>query len=163
LFKLSTTSKIEPIWYDLPHGIRVRAIPLSAASVRASQYLAAKAHAAKKVELGIEDGVEPTDEQTADLEGAYLRAGTRAMVAKIQEWQGVVGDDDQPLPVTPEALDAFTDHPLLSQAFRNAYEAETVTLATEGNGSGSTGPGASPEGSNTAAIAPANAPDAPGS
>jgi hypothetical protein len=163
LFILKTSTDAQPTWLDLPHGVRVQVPPLNVAVLRAAEYRSMKAYAAGKEALCIPDGAELEDDQIAELEGIFAQARIRSLAGKILAWEGVSDENGEPLPLSPEALDAFASHPAVASAFVRAYEAETVKLVAEKNGSETSGSGDPVAASNTAEPAPADAPSAPAS
>ena len=56
----------------------------------------------------------------------------------IVAWEGIAGDDGQPLPVNPSTTLAFTSVPLVAKAFRDAYTSSGALMDAEGNASGAT-------------------------
>jgi hypothetical protein len=163
LFILKTSTDAKPTWLDLPHGVRVQVPPLNVAVLRAAEYRAMKAFSAGKEALDLPDGVEIEDEPAGDLEGTFVQARIRALAGKIMAWEGVVDEDGEPVPITPEALDAFAAHPAVGPAFARAYESDALKLVAEKNGSAPSGSGGPAEESNTAAPAPAAVLAAPAS
>lgn len=139
MLKLSTKSA--PTKIDLPLGVKVHAPPLTVAALRAAEYRAYKAHSAAKEAMGIDDGAEPDETQTAALEGIFAEAMIIALADKIVSWEGLAGDDGQPLPLSAEARAAFAMHPTIGPAFRRAYEQATQELVAEGNALGHSGAG----------------------
>jgi hypothetical protein len=155
------TSK-EPIWLDLTDsGVKVLVPPLDVSGMRAAEYRAYKASAAARIEMGVGDDDAPTDQQTAEIEGLFAQARIRALAERIIEWKGIVDEEGQPLPITPDALDAFAGHPQAGLAFMRAYERPVLAVAAEGNGSGRSSGGATAAGPITAPVAPESAPPVP--
>ena len=144
-------------------GVRVWVPPLDVAALRAAEYRAMKAASEAKATAGIPDDEPASDAQVGVLEGAFTQGRIRALADRIVKWEGVVDEQGVPLPVTPEALDAFAAHPQAGLAFIRAYEQPVKAVVAEGNGSAPSSDGASVEGRNTATVAPSDAPNAPGS
>jgi hypothetical protein len=144
-------------WINVLPGVRVKAPPCTTAVLRAAEHAGFRAYAAAKENFGLQDGEAASDEQVSDLEGAFAQARIRSMASKIEEWEGIGGDDAQPLPITPEALDAFAAHPALGRAYLAAYEAPALSVVAEGNDFAPTGGGKRRGAKNTAGPAPADA------
>lgn len=161
MLKLSLSAK--PVRLDLPFDVWVEAPPLSVAAMRAAEYRAARASGEAREALGLEDGTDPTEEETAAIEGTYAEVFHRALAARITAWSGLLGEDGEPLPLTSEAKDAFASHPDLGPAFGRAYRASAGEVVTEGNVSSNSGSGGTPEVANTAAVAEPAAEPAPAS
>jgi hypothetical protein len=115
-----------PYWIDLAGGVRVEVIPPSSRMMLELRILPDAPPAVadpdgKGVEL---DYVSP----------AFLLAYGKALaIAAIVGWEGVVGDDDAPAPVTPENVTALMDIFQCYAAFRDSYITPALTLAAEGN------------------------------
>jgi hypothetical protein len=150
-------------WLDLGNGVRVLVPACSTATLRVAEREAFRACADARLGMGLEDGDAQTEEQTSDIEGVFVQARIRAFASKIEGWEGIVGDDEQPLPITPEALDAFAAHPALGGVFVRRYETGVIELVKEGNGSGNSGSGKPPEAKAIAETVPAAAEPAPAS
>ncbi|MFH5927153.1 hypothetical protein [Roseomonas xinghualingensis] len=162
MLTLRTTA--EPIWLDLTDtGVRVKVPPLDVACMRAAEYRGMKAAAEARVTTGIADDVTANDAQVGVLEGAFTQERIRALAERIVEWEGVVGEDGVPLPITAESLDAFARHPVAGIAFLRAYERPAQAVVAEGNASARSTAGASQAGPNTAAAANSGAEPAPAS
>jgi len=102
------TFKTEPYWLDLPLGLRALVRPAGT-----SVLVAAGA------DLGEDRG-----------RVSFARAVARAA---ILEWEGVVGADDKPLPVTPEAIDEVMEVWAVFTAFERLYVQPALMVSTEGN------------------------------
>jgi hypothetical protein len=155
------TSK-EPIWLNvIEPGVRVKVPPLDVAVMRAAGYRAMKAAAEARISAGIGDDEVPDDAQVGVLEGAFTAARIRALAERIVEWEGIVGEDGAPLPITSDNLDAFASHPVAGMNFLNAYEAPVQAVVTEGNGSGKSTVGGTAADPSTAPAAPATPQETP--
>jgi hypothetical protein len=128
-------------WLSVIDGVRVFVPPLNTALLRTAEHVGYRAYSAAREAMGAPDGTELTDDQTPEMEGVFAQARIRAMAGKIEAWEGIAGEDDQPLPITPEALDAFAAHPALGRAFAIAYDASAAEAVAEGNGSKPSGSG----------------------
>jgi hypothetical protein len=130
-----------PVWLDLNNGVRVQVPPLGVAALRAAEHSSFAAYSVAKGEMDLPDDQPIPAEAAAALEGIFAEARIRALASKILAWEGIVGDDEKPLPVSPDALDAFAAHPALGAAFVRAYDASALEVVKEGNGSEATGSG----------------------
>jgi len=131
----------EPLSLDLGNGVKVVVPPLGVAALRAAEFASFAAYSAAKGEMGLGDDAPVPPEESAVLEGVFAEARIRSLASKITSWEGIVGEDEKPLPVTPEALDAFAKHPALGSAFVRAYDASALEVVKEGNGSAPSGGG----------------------
>lgn len=151
-------------WLDLPLGVRVRVRPLTTAVDQAAlsesnqrlQTLAREAEDAAKAGQPL-DPLGATAANAAWLAGQQSQAMVEALARYgIEAWEGLDGDDGQPLPLTGPALAAFAAHQVIGPAFFSAYRAPVTGLAAEGNGSGSTAAGGGAAEPSTAAAATAD-------
>ncbi len=111
-----------PRWLDLAHGVRLRVRPLTTAVM-----LAARSDPAIQTAAEGEDA--PSDEAIA-----LLVAKSVARIV-VTEWEGVGDADGQPLPVTPEGLNALLDIWPIFEAFQSRYIAQAMILEQEKNAS----------------------------
>jgi len=136
----------DPAWVDIGHGVRLRCAPVTSA-VLASVYsepevsaLTQRLQAGESVqgELGIETA---------------RRVARRVVV----EWDGVADMDGEPVPVTPEAIDALFDHWFAAMGFQDRVLTPAMAgveeLAEEGNDSAPSPRGGGAEGANIAKAA----------
>ena len=145
---------------DLNYGVTVTARPVTTWIHRAAQ------HSAERMvrELAYEAGlIEAAGGSIRDIPDLHQREGMLGLRDQMMlqalarhaiiEWQGVAGEDGEPLPVTPEAIDMLMrDHPAIAATFEVEYLRELTAMYSEGNGSG-----ASPSGTSAAAPATADA------
>jgi hypothetical protein len=124
----------EPGWLDLGHGVRLRALPLTTALMVASRSDAQ---------------VEALPERTTDEERAVVFAKAIARRA-VTDWEGVGDTQGNPVPVSPEGIDALLDVWPIFEAFQLAYVAKGLMLEQEKNASAP-----SPSGTSAGAIATA--------
>ncbi len=106
----------EPRWYDLGHGVRVLALPLTSAiliSLRADPAL---------------EGGEALPAPEQALLFAKAVAG-RAII----EWEGVGDTEGEPLPVSPAAASALMDLLPMYRAFETQYIVPWLKLEAEKN------------------------------
>ncbi|MCF7700552.1 hypothetical protein [Loktanella sp. M215] len=126
-----------PTWIDLAGGVRVEVVPPSS-----------------RLMLEVRETIDLGDGEADIGNAAFVLAYGKALaVAAITDWEGVVGEDDQPAPVTPQNVAALMDIYQCYLAFRDAYITPALTLAAEGNVS-------APSPNGTSAAAPATVPDA---
>jgi hypothetical protein len=109
----------EPAWLDLGHGVRVRLRPLTTALMVAARG---------------DPAVQALGEDASDEESALTFAKALAKVA-ILDWEGVGDADSNPIPVSPEAIDALLDLWPLFEAFQTGYVAKGLLLEQEKNAS----------------------------
>jgi hypothetical protein len=115
-----------PRWLDLPHGVRVLCKPVTSATVAAAQ----SAGRRRVASLPADDRSDP------DFLAGLAFQVTVAEIARfsILEWSGVVGDDDEPAPVTPETVDLLLMQEDMAFAFWSAATATLHEVVAEGNG-----------------------------
>ena len=150
-----------PRWLDLPHGVRVKVRPLTTAVEQAAR--TEVEHRLKPLRQAAEDAAKagqpldptgPNGANAAWMVGMHVQMLVEALARYgIDAWEGLTGDDGEPLPLTPGAFAAFAAHRDLSEGFYAAYRNPVAELAAEGNGSGSTSAGGGATEPNTAAAA----------
>lgn len=107
----------EPRWVDLLPGLRIRTAPVTTAvmaSARSDESL---------------DGLDPKGPKEV-LAVAMAKAVARRVVT---EWEGVGDNDGEPLPVTPEGIDALLDIWPVFEAFQSQVLAPHLVLDAEKN------------------------------
>jgi hypothetical protein len=117
MLRLDLTS--EPRWLDLGHGVRLRLAPLTTplmVAARADLAVAALPETATPEALAV----------------AMAKALARRAVL---DWEGVGDAAGDPLPVSPDAVDAFLDIWPVFEAFQTGYVAKGLVLEQEKNGS----------------------------
>ena len=124
----------EPGWLDLGHGVRLNVLPLTTALMVASRGDAQ---------------VEALPENATDEERAVVFAKAIARRA-VTDWEGVGDAEGNPVPVSPEGIDALLDVWPIFEAFQLAYVAKGLMLEQEKNASAP-----SPSGTTAGAIATA--------
>lgn len=147
-------TKGQPRWLELPHGVRIEVEPLTTArataarneALRRSAVLRSEAEAAAAAGQAV-DSLAFTAANASALSGIAVEFEIEALARfGIRRWEGVAGDDGQPLPVTPAACEALAQHEVLGPAFYSAYREPLLDLAAEGEGwrlsAGSGGEGA---------------------
>jgi hypothetical protein len=113
----------EPHWLDLGHGVRVHVRPCTTALM-----MAARAEAQRTC-LPSTNETQAAGERTAALVKALGRLG-------IQAWEGVGNAEGEPLPVTPEGIDALLDLWPMAEAFERLYLGPALLLDEEKNALG---------------------------
>lgn len=146
-------------WLELPYGVRIEVEPLTTArataarneALRRAGALTAEADAAAKAGQEFAP-MSFTGANISAIAGITMEFEIEALARfGIRRWEGVNGDDGNPLPVTPEACEALAQHPEIGVAFWAAYRRPIDDLAAEGNVSA---PSASSDGAAGAITAP---------
>ncbi|MFN4201879.1 MAG: hypothetical protein ACK4GM_02335 [Tabrizicola sp.] len=133
--------KSAPFWLDLPAGVRLKLQPLTTG-------LMAAARADATVQALAADAA--PEVQALVLAKAVARAA-------ILDWDGVGDADGNPLPVSPEAVDALLDLWPVFEGFQLGYVAKGLLVAQEGNGCAPSPAGTGAGAATTADPAAANA------
>jgi len=131
----------EPTWLDLGHGVRAQLRPLTTALM---------------VAVRNDPAVQALGEDAGDEESALAFARALARVA-ILDWEGVGDAEGNPIPISPEAIDALLDLWPLFEAFQTGYVAKGLLLEQEKNASSPLPTGSSAGARNTARPARASA------
>ena len=105
--------KRENFWLDLIDGVRVHVRPASTALVMAARVAA------------LQEDAEPAARSTALIK--------RLAQLAIVEWDGVGGEDGEPLPVTLEGVFALMDLWPVAEAFERLYLGPALLLEQEKN------------------------------
>jgi hypothetical protein len=134
MLRLDLTS--EPRWLDLGHGVRLRAAPLTTASMVASRS---------------DPAVEALPATSSDEQRALVFAKAIARLS-VTDWEGVGDADGNPVPVTPAGIDALLEIWPIFEAFQASYVAKGLLLDAEKNASAP-----SPTGTSAGATATARA------
>ena len=109
----------EPIWLDLGHDVRVRVAPLTTslmAAARSDPAVAALPEGASNETIAV----------------TMAKALARLVVL---EWEGVGDAEGNPVPVTPEGIDALLDILPIFEAFQLRYVSKGLLLESEKNAS----------------------------
>lgn len=109
----------EPIWLDLGHDVRVRVAPLTTslmAAARSDPAVAALPEGASNETIAV----------------TMAKALARLVVL---EWEGVGDAEGNPVPITPEGIDALLDILPIFEAFQLRYVSKGLLLEAEKNGS----------------------------
>ena len=107
----------EPIWLDLGHDVRVRVAPLTTslmAAARSDPAVAALPEGASNETIAV----------------TMAKALARLVVL---EWKGVGDAEGNPVPVTPEGIDALLDILPIFEAFQLTYVSKGLLLDQEKN------------------------------
>jgi hypothetical protein len=131
----------EPRWLDLGHGVRLRVAPLTTSLM-----------AAARSDPSVTGLVNGASNETIAV--TMAKALARLVVL---EWEGVGDADGEPVPVTPEGIDALLDILPLFEAFQLRYVSKGLLLEQEKNGSAPSPNGTSAGATGTADPAPAPA------
>ena len=113
----------EPRWLDLGHGVRLLVDPLTTAIM-----LAARSDPA--IVAAAEDAQTDSSASNDDLARIVAKAVARIVV---KDWDGVGDEDDQPLTLTPEGIDALLELWPIFEAFQTKYIAGALILDAEKN------------------------------
>jgi hypothetical protein len=135
----------EPSWLDLGHDVRVRVAPLTTslmAAARSDPAVAALPEGASNETIAV----------------TMAKALARLVVL---EWEGVGDAEGNPVPVTPEGIDALLDILPIFEAFQLRYVSKGLLLEAEKNGSAPSPNGTSAGATSTADPAAAPAANAP--
>lgn len=109
----------EPGWLDLGHGVRLHVLPLTTALMVASRSDAQ---------------VEALPDSATDEERAVVFAKAIARRA-VTDWEGVGDTQGNPVPVSPEGIDALLDVWPIFEAFQLTYVSKGLLLEQEKNAS----------------------------
>lgn len=108
-----------PFWCDLASGVRVKLRPLTTALMVAARSDPAIADLPKE----------------ARPEEAALAMAKALARSAILEWDGIGDAGGEPLPVSPDAIDALLDIWPIFEAFQSLYVAKGLLLDAEKNAS----------------------------
>jgi len=156
MFRLSLTNEMR--WLELPMGVRVEVRPLTTAIVEAAASEALKRVALLQVEASVaEKAGQPYDKggfngaNSSAMDGLWNQYRAEALARYgVNRWEGVGGPDGNPLPPSPQAIEAFAAHPALAREFVRLYAQPVAEIVSEGNGLGAGFASPTPEETNTA-------------
>ena len=119
--------KTGPEWLDLGHGVRLQVAPLTTAIMMA----------ARKDTQGQIALPEASDPELADIDTDSIGLAMAKAVARIvvTDWEGVGDAEGNPVPVSPEGIDALLDIWPIFEAFQTRYVARAMILDAEKNAS----------------------------
>ena len=106
-----------PFWCDLVPGVRVKLRPLTTALMVAARSDPAIADLPKEAR---------TEEAALAMAKALARSA-------ILDWEGIGDAEGEPLPVSPDAIDALLDIGPIFEAFQSLYVAKGLLLDAEKN------------------------------
>ena len=137
----------DPQWLDLGHGVRLQLLPLTTALMVATR---------SDPEVQSLEADASNDTRAAIFAGALARRA-------VMDWEGVGDADGNPLPVSPDGIDALLSLWPIFEAFNLYYVSPGMLLDAEKNVSAPSPTGTSAEATATArpatpsrrAIAPA--------
>ncbi len=135
----------EPRWLDLGHGVRLRVAPLTTSFMAAAR--------SDPSVTGLPEGA-----SNETIAVTMAKALARLVVL---DWEGVGDADGEPVPVTPEGIDALLDILPLFEAFQLRYVSKGLLLEEEKNGSAPSANGTSAGATGTADPAAAPARECP--
>jgi hypothetical protein len=133
-----------PFWCDLVPGVRVKLRPLTTALMVAARSDPAIADLPKEAR---------TEEAALAMAKALARSA-------ILDWEGIGDVVGEPLPVSPDAIDALLDIWPIFEAFQSLYVAKGLLLDAEKNASSPLPSGSSVGATVTAQPADLSAPTA---
>jgi hypothetical protein len=125
MLKLDLTA--EPRWLDLGHGVRLRLAPLTTALMVAA-----------RADLAV-----AALPETAAPEALALAMAKALARRAVLDWEGVGDAQGDPLPLSPEGVDALLDVWPVFEAFQTGYVAKGLILEQEKNASAPSPTGAS--------------------
>lgn len=139
----------EPVWLDLPLGVRVKVRPLDSALFAAATRMAAECQAESRPDWA------GADAPQAVVEGIWTAELTTALAElAIMEWEGVQEPDGTATPCEPAEISwLMRAEWIIAQDFHRRYVLQGEALEQEGNGSISVPSGSSATGPNTAGTA----------
>ena len=135
----------EPRWLDLGHDVRLRVAPLTTSLMAAARS---------------DPSVTSLPEGASNEIIAVTMAKALARLV-VLDWEGVGDAAGEPVPVTPEGIDALLDILPLFEAFQLRYVAKGLLLEEEKNASAPSADGTSAAATGTADPAPDLAVSAP--
>lgn len=117
----------EPVWLDLPHGVRLRVRPIDRI-LRA----AAEGAALEKAKRALAEVDAPEDSPA--FKALYLLVLTRLLARHaVVAWEGVGDREGAPLAPSPVALDALLDRDDMLIAFWERVVNRADPVEAEGN------------------------------
>lgn len=154
----------EPVWLDLPMGVRVQVRPYRAAILNAARVYAGRVlEALAKAEADRREAGLPPSPDDAGLDDPDMRAGLSEMLVHkgiarhaIIAWEGVGGE------ASPENFGRLMESPVFAGPFMDKYLALRTILDAEGNASAPAPNGTSAAGAPIATAAGSEATPAAG-
>ncbi|MFH6783604.1 MULTISPECIES: hypothetical protein [Methylobacterium] len=134
MLKLAPQS--DSFWLDVLPGVRIRFRPITVASMLVAREAVGKVF---------------RDEDQDDVDARANIALVRELTRRgIVEWEGIGDADEQPIPVTREAVDLLMENWPAYDAIDNLYVAPALARDAEKNASSNSASGTSAEAPNTA-------------
>jgi hypothetical protein len=124
MLKISSATR-EPVWLDIMDGVRIRLKPVTIAAM-----LVARERVLE--ELGKLPPETDEDERNAFLSAALTRHLARLGVV---EWEGIIGPDGEPAPVTRENIDSVLSVWQVFDKVNRLYVSPYLALDAEKNAS----------------------------
>jgi len=114
-------------WLDLGHGVRLQVMPLTTPVMMAARKDA-------QAQIALPEGADP---ELADIDTDSIGLAMAKAVARIvvTDWEGVGDAEGNPVPVSPEGIDALLDVWPIFEAFQTKYVARAMILDAEKNAS----------------------------
>ena len=109
----------EPQWLDLGYGVRLQLLPLTTALMVATRS---------------DPAVQDLETDASNDSRAAVFAAALARRAVV-DWEGVGDEDGDPLPLSPEGIDALLALRPIFEAFNLQYVSRGLLLDAEKNGS----------------------------
>jgi len=126
---LQLTLSTDPQWLDLSHGVQICVAPMTTALM-----MAARKEAQGQIDLPekeFSDGADP--ETILDTDGIALAMAKAIARIAIKDWSGIGDERGNPVPVSPEGIDALLDIWPLFEAFQTKYVNSGFLLDAEKN------------------------------
>ena len=147
----------EPYWLDLLEGVRVKIKPVTAMEQAAARAYARRvrnelvsSNGSAKALGGEVIGVPDQEDPDMAIASEDLLYGQGLARHIILEWEGILDDEDQPAPVSEDAIDVFMRLPYIAELFLNTVQMSLGRIIAEGNASGPAPSGSSVAGPSTA-------------
>ncbi len=113
----------EPHWLDLGHGVKLLVAPLTTAVMLAAR--------SDPTIIAATQGAE-ADPAASNDDLARVVAKAVARIA-VKDWEGVGDADGEPLPISPDGIDALLEIWPIFEAFQTRYIAGALILDAEKN------------------------------
>ena len=117
-----------PEWLDLGHGVRLQVAPLTTAIM-----MAARKDAQGQISMPEPDGPDTSADLDTDSIGLAMAKAVARIV--VTDWEGVGNAEGNPVPISPEGIDALLDIWPIFEAFQTHYVARAMILDAEKNAS----------------------------
>lgn len=117
-----TTRLTEPTWIDMLPGVRFQVLPFTASVMLQAREVARQVYVANA------DAETPDPAVSVSAGEAMVRASARRV---ITAWEGIGDEAGEPLPVSPETIDAAMAHPALYDRFETLVFAPALRGPSE--------------------------------